>query len=364
MRPNDVRECAAIIAEHPVLGPRYGADIRHLAPAWLRLLGSEGAKAAVFEEVSPDRPRREALPPPKAGKPEGHERAPILGLGFAVFVSDAFMQEIKTPPLFWIGPELARRVMSGNSPALSDQQVREANSTGDLNLMTWEAGPACGYETRADLLNMIVSTFIRLHRGYRLKEIIGFQADNAQRLRWALDLGGVWNASAQRYMKSPPGSVEEVCREPHIVGITREFELDRPGSHVGSLFYCEPPRFGFSRSEQELLLAALDGEAATDRELPRVLHVSLSVVKKTWLSIYRRVASSAPDLIQESHPANNALCERGFERGKEKRRRMLAYLREHPEELRPFSRKLLRDTSEPRGIDKHAPVVCENERRG
>ena len=28
-------------------------------------------------------------------------------------------------------------------------------------------------------------------------------------------------------------------------------------------------------------------------------------------------------------------------RGREKRRRLLAYLREHPEELRPFSRKLL-----------------------
>lgn len=137
-----------------------------------------------------------------------------------------------------------------------------------------------------------------------MREIIAPQPENAWRLRWVLDPGAVlWDASAQQYVKSLPGSVEEVCREPRVFGISREFEFESPGSHVGTLFYCDPPRFGFSGREQELLLAALDGEGATDQELPRVLHVSPSVVKKTWLSIYQRVASSAPELIPEDTPS-------------------------------------------------------------
>ena len=36
---------------------------------------------------------------------------------------------------------------------------------------------------------------------------------------------------------------------------------------------------------------------------------------------------------------------RGKGRGKQKKQRLLDYLREHPEELRPVSRKLLRQTA-------------------
>ena len=36
------------------------------------------------------------------------------------------------------------------------------------------------------------------------------------------------------------------------------------------------------------------------------------------------------------------------DRGKQKKQRLLAYLREHPEELRPVSRKLLQQEAEQR----------------
>ncbi|HEY1865951.1 MAG TPA: hypothetical protein VGG55_02680, partial [Candidatus Acidoferrales bacterium] len=129
-----------------------------------------------------------------------------------------------------------------------------------------------------------------------------------------------------------------------IVGITRELEFERLGSWVGSLFDYHPPMFGFSPSEQRLLLCALDGEMGTDQELCEKLRISLTTVKKMWLSIYDRVAEGMPEWIPDHARADMGPPERG----KEKRRRLLAYLREHPEELRPVSRKHLQQRSAPR----------------
>lgn len=97
MRSEDVAECAKIIAAHPVFGPRYGRAIADLPAAWLRLLDFEAKNATVFEEVN-------------------GSHATICAVGVAIFVGDDFVRELKSPPLFWIGPELARRIMRGDSP--------------------------------------------------------------------------------------------------------------------------------------------------------------------------------------------------------------------------------------------------------
>jgi hypothetical protein len=56
-------------------------------------------------------------------------------------------------------------------------------------------------------------------------------------------------------------------------------------------------------------------------------------------------ATDARSLLPELIPDNPQADERSSKRGKEKKRRLLAYLRDHPEELRPFSRKLLQQAS-------------------
>jgi hypothetical protein len=96
------------------------------------------------------------------------------------------------------------------------------------------------------------------------------------------------------------------------------------------MFEYVPPRCGFSFAEQQLLSAALAG--ATDQELSCELAISISTVKKNWISIYKRAAASLPDVVPDDSPADGGTSERG----KEKRRHLLAYLREHPEELRPI----------------------------
>ena len=108
------RDAPKIIAAHPAIGPRYGSAIKDLSRAWLRLLGSEAMTTAVFEEVD-------------------RGRVNLAGVGVGVFVRDEFIRELKTPRQFWVGPELTKRVLNGNSPVLSDKEVREANSGEGLN---------------------------------------------------------------------------------------------------------------------------------------------------------------------------------------------------------------------------------------
>jgi len=67
------------------------------------------------------------------------------------------------------------------------------------------------------------------------------------------------------------------------------------------------------------------------------LSLSRSFVKKTWHSIYQRVAETAPDLHLDRTDDSAS------QRGKEKKQRVLAYVRNYPEELRPISASILKN---------------------
>jgi hypothetical protein len=320
MRPEDIRECVDIVASHPVIGPRYGAAIADLPEAWLRLLQCEAKAAMVFQV-------------------EEGSRAPICFFGTTAFVQDDFLREMKTPPLFWVGPELTRRIVSGTSPILTAKQLREANSLPGLNLVCWEGLVRPGYESHSELHHYMMSVFIQTHQGYYWKELIANQAESADRFGFFLKTGaGLWDPLSASYRPSPDEDPGEVIGRPHIIGKAREAEtqVKWAGTWIGALFDYHSPKLGLSLSEQRLLASALTG--ATDEHLADMLRVSLPAVKKVWVSVYHRVEERLPRLIPDGfRPDPPAVS-----RGPEKRRGLLAYLREHPEELRPVSTKVLR----------------------
>jgi len=333
MQPGDIAECVDIYASHPVVGPRYGSTIKLLPEAWLRLLDREAKVAVVVYEDA------------------GH-RAPICFPGVTVFVNDDFMREIKAPPHFWVGPELTRRIASGESPALTSKELREANSNGGLNLVCWESCIHPKYELLGEVQRYLMSVFIEEHRGYLCKEAISSQSFRADHLEFILKTGGYfWDHLAGGYtstLRSDPG---EIISKPHIVGITRELERKKhgewAGSWVGCLFDYHPPILGFARNEQRLLSCALGG--ATDEQIAEMLVIPLHAVKKLWVSIYLRVERYLPELASDA--ISSEIPAAG--RGREKRRRLLAYLRDHLEELRPYSPRLLRKSAQ---AEKIKPV--------
>jgi hypothetical protein len=108
--------------------------------------------------------------------------------------------------------------------------------------------------------------------------------------------------------------------------MTQESAQGMPGSVGNVLFSIREPTLRLRDSDQQLLIAALRG--ATDRELASGLGFTLSAVKARWRSAIARVEETMPDLV----------CDDVYHegRGSQKRHRVLAYVRSHPEELRPF----------------------------
>jgi DNA-binding NarL/FixJ family response regulator len=309
MRSKDVRQCVEIVATNSVVSPRYGSAIVHLETAWLRLLGREAFRALVFEEL-------------------GRSDVTVVGVGVSTFVSDDFLRTLKTPPLVWAGAEMVKRVMRGESPLLSDKEVRQANADGGLNVVVWEGTIREVFRNRPEVHNTLLATFVDVHRGFLLKEMLG-QMTSEEALQATVHSGNLFLSSTDgQYIDYMEKSAQALLAEPHFIGINRELALDRVGTWIGSLFVYQFPQFGFRPSEQRLLLAALQG--GTDQDLADVLGISLSAVKKTWRLIYDRVIARSPGLIPDQVPE-----ELTSERGKEKKQRLLAYLREHPEELRP-----------------------------
>jgi hypothetical protein len=246
---------------------------------------------------------------------------------------------LKSPPLLWLGPLLVNRVLRGDSPAFTGKQVREANCGAGMNLLVWEGCIRLGFEQDSEIHRQIMELFIAQHNGYFWKEVIASQSESAERLDWVLKTGGqLWDPVAGRYVASVGKDLREIIREPHFAGVTREMEGARFGLWVGMLFDYRRPKIGLSPSEQRLLVQALSG--ATDEQLAVGLGASFSTVKNHWRSIYNRAASCLPEVF--SSLANEEPHLSG--RGKEKRRLLLAYLREHPEELRPVSRRLLQQS--------------------
>jgi len=318
MKPQDVAACVAIVANHPVIGPRYGSAIKDLEIAWTRLIRSPATvKIAFYGDENP--------------------RSPIVAVGFSAFVSDQFVREIKSPPGLWVRPELARRVISGRSPILSEEQVREANSSGGINIFCWEGCFDPVQAANFELITCVMNTFVNVHLGYRFKELIGPQMESPWRLNWTLGAGTFfWDYQAGKFRTDLPEHPEDFVDRPHLLGATPALLASRQSeagpSWVGPFFNYHPPVVFFSPSEQAMLSAALTGE--TDEQLARSLAAAVPTIKKMWASCYRRIAERIPDLFLD-HLRED--CRE--QRGKEKRRHLLAYLREHPEELRPVSRR-------------------------
>jgi hypothetical protein len=152
MRPEDVQGCVEILAAHPVLGPRYGPVIADLKGVWLGLLGREAFRAVVFEDVQDAFIR-------------------LVGVGVSAFLSDDYLLRMKTPPFFWVGPDLTMRIAGGESPLLSDKETREANQNGGLNLLSWEGAIHTEYMSRADAPAAVLSALSKSTAGFSLRRL-------------------------------------------------------------------------------------------------------------------------------------------------------------------------------------------------
>jgi len=190
--------------------------------------------------------------------------------------------------------------------------------------------------------------FIEEHRVFLWKEI-ACQSGSPEHFVFSLNTGALlWDPIAWHYTSVLNQAPEQIVAMPHFIGVTREIERNRQGrwsgNWVGTLFGYQPPVIGFSGGEQRLLSHAVSG--FTDAQLAETLGISVPAVKKSRVSIYRRVGNHLAELFGDAAQPED----QSTGRGREKRRRVLAYLRDHPEELRQYSRKLVGESKAPRAV--------------
>ena len=128
-------------------------------------------------------------------------------------------------------------------------------------------------------------------------------------------------------------------RDRALFVLDRESAMAMTGSISAILFHHREPVLGLRKEDQQLVAAALKG--FTDVELTEELSLQLSTVKKRWAALYDRVAAASPMLVRGLDDESDRHI-----RGRQKRHHLLAYLRQHPEELRPAESLLNRDSME------------------
>ena len=211
-------------------------------------------------------------------------------------------------------------------------QVARANAGSGLNVvMCFEGWAQDGFSPEQTLIiRKKQSQALRLAlSGYRIKEFLA-NVIGEESLQWMLDAGAHLRRNYSRYFRKKGLPEPKPWLRPWLVGLSREEAFAHPGTNLGARFIYTPPRFDFNRSEQLLLQHALMGQ--TCEELATSLSISHWTAKQRWHAIYDRVTEVDRELLPP--PITYGPCVSS--RGPERRRRLLNYLRQHPEELRPY----------------------------
>ena len=250
----------------------------------------------------------------------------IVGCAQTVFVTDAFVQYVCSGDA---APHINHRAIEplpdASWPLLTPTQISVYNSGNGLNALNtrlaWRERLPDLDEQRC-VREYMEQFYPLFYRGYQVKEIL-ISAYGT----WAyerLELAGfkMRNDFANYYNAHPEALVP--YGHPYLFGVTREEALAQEGSYVSRMFIYTPPRIYFKPHEQELLAVAL--QEVSDEEAAEQLYTTIHAIKKRWNTIYDRVEEAIPGIMP---PKNEE------KRGQEKRRFLLRYLREHPEELRP-----------------------------
>ncbi len=251
----------------------------------------------------------------------------IAGCCQIVFVTDTFAQWAKSGITPRVNVQIVHPLPDGSEPLLDFDAVKAANSeaglTGLIVRWTWVDRLLSAEEGRY-LREFMSRNFHTFCRGYNFKEILVLCFDDEARdvslssgLRLRCDFADYYRA----HEDAPPP-------HPVLMGLTRAEAFESEGSLASYTFVYTPPQFYFSEQERDVLRRASLGQS--DEDIAEALCISGAGVKNWWRNIYERVEQRYPSFFEED------ISKKEGARGREKRRILLRYLKDHPEELKPF----------------------------
>jgi DNA-binding CsgD family transcriptional regulator len=278
--------------------------VRAALPAiWTRLLGHPGFNGDVIEDLN---------------RPAGQR---IVGLGVAIALDERWARRLREAPPPYAPTLVYQELMSGDFQPPADKELARMNARGEVSFLVLHYEQVLTDLANPDTLELLavaMSLFRFAHAGYRLQSL--YQEATAEQSGYMLSMG--FKARTARGQAGLP----------ELYGLHREEAAALlPGTPVRDAFQFTPPRFGFAPAERRLLRLAVTD--LTDEAIGDELGISGHGVKKLWRQVHQRAQDAMPGLFG----ASEAAASREGGRGPEKRRALLQYLRQHPEELRPYS---------------------------
>lgn len=253
------------------------------------------------------------------------------GLGLSGFVTSARVDAHLAEPAPFLFLRLLREAAAqnfllppdialGNSGDGLDLVLHYTQGNWDLTDPHWLAVCTLAHEA-----------YVRDHRGYRLRRAL--QEDWSREPDIYVATG--YRAFTHFDVAPPLPDPSDPARKPQRVlyyASAEEVRGNPPGSTIVNVFQYVPPRCGFSAAEQRILSHAMTG--ATDEVIAAALGLSLNSIKQAWRRIYDRVGEHASFVFSPDEPVLLATSSRG----PEKRRRVLAFIDGHPQEVRPHAK--------------------------
>ena len=307
MRATDLPECLALLPDSAGLTPTQKARMPEL---WARLVGEPSILAGVIEDTA---------------LPEGER---LQGWGVTMVLPSTMVKalHLETNPGAYVARRVYAALLAGELQPPSDREIGLLNASGELVLLILH------YSMRHNdyfdpYISKVIATandaFRAFHDGYNLRAI--FYENSAA----AEPVARTSGFDTHRLADHDALQVLAPEVRPALYSLTREAARQRvPGTPARNCFEHQPPRFRLNASQRRLLWLALFDDS--DETLMAQLEVSTHGLKKLWRGIYDRIADTADDFFGDSPGEDDG------KRGPEKRRQVLAYVRQRMEELRPW----------------------------
>lgn len=249
-------------------------------------------------------------------------RVPVYSMA-GVFVDADFAAVLERTEGVRPGHLAVAEYVAEGTGLLDLEQIREAQKGGGLNFVVLHSHffGLGGTETRfAQEVEMASQALFSSLRGYHLRSFYHESVDSTL-FGWLRSAGLRPVPARRRRDKTEP--------ERQLFRITREEAEHEPGARISALFVEYRALFGLKGTFRDLLEVAMRG--STDKQIAEALSLSVPAVKRRWERLYAHVEARYPELWRAW--AGEAV---DSARGSERRRHLLNYFRDHPEEMRPW----------------------------
>lgn len=303
---DDLTGCAEVLPPWLALPDALQGQLPTL---WAGMLGHDAALFGVVEDLNQPAAQR------------------IQGFGLTVIVPPELADAFARQPVPFSARLAYQGLASGRWQLPGERDIARANAAEGVSMLVLHYAqrnldlqdPYCH-----SVLHEALEMFRIVHGGYRIQRF--WQEGTPADLPFMLDMGFRCQAD---FDGDPRLHEVAPAARPQLWGLTREQALAQlPGTVVRMIFDHQPPQFRLSSTQRRLLALALFDDS--DEALLNRLDVSPHGLKKLWRGIYERIEDRSPGFFGDA-----PLDDEG-KRGPEKRRQVLAYVRQRLEEARPW----------------------------